>query len=73
MVVARWWQQWITGVGRCTVAEGVRRRPRNTNDREDRAIVEGKWPLRHQQRLLASSIQRRSSGLPGIQCHQEKP
>ncbi|GFV26326.1 transposable element Tcb2 transposase [Trichonephila clavipes] len=33
MVVARCWQQWITKV-ECTVAE----RPRNTNDREVRAI-----------------------------------
>ncbi|GFU96105.1 hypothetical protein TNCV_2857541 [Trichonephila clavipes] len=46
MVVARCWQQWITE-GR-VYRRGRVRRPRNTNDREDRAIKE--WPLRHQQR-----------------------
>ncbi|GFS52739.1 HTH_38 domain-containing protein [Trichonephila clavipes] len=36
MVVARWWQQWITE-GR-VYRRGGSGRPRNTNDREDRAI-----------------------------------
>ncbi|GFV01800.1 HTH_Tnp_Tc3_2 domain-containing protein [Trichonephila clavipes] len=36
MVIARCWQQWITE-GRVYRLEGVGR-PRNTNDREDRAI-----------------------------------
>ncbi|GFW82438.1 hypothetical protein TNCV_3819181 [Trichonephila clavipes] len=51
MVVARCCQQWITE-GR-VYRRGGSGRPRNTNDREDRAIR--KWPLRHQQRLSIDS------------------
>ncbi|GFW56550.1 transposable element Tc1 transposase [Trichonephila clavipes] len=46
MVVARCWQQWITESR--VYRRGGSGRPRNTNDREDRAIRE-EWPLRHQQ------------------------
>ncbi|GFU76407.1 HTH_38 domain-containing protein [Trichonephila clavipes] len=53
MVVARCWQQWITE-GRM-YRRGGSGRPRNTSDREDRAIRRG--PLRHQTTSLAS-IQR---------------
>ncbi|GFV12629.1 HTH_38 domain-containing protein [Trichonephila clavipes] len=51
MVVARCWQQWITE-GR-VYRRGGSGRPRNTNDREVRAI---RRVARHQQRRL--SIQR---------------
>ncbi|GFV56923.1 hypothetical protein TNCV_1869641 [Trichonephila clavipes] len=66
MVVARCWQQWITE-GR-VYRRGGSGRPRNTNDREDRAIrrVATSAPT-----TSLASIQRHS--LPDIQCHQEKP
>ncbi|GFV45179.1 hypothetical protein TNCV_1154481 [Trichonephila clavipes] len=63
MVVARCWQQWITE-GR-VYRRGGSGRPRNTNDREDRAI-----------RRVATSAPTTSLAsinlLPDIQCHQEK-
>ncbi|GFX49055.1 hypothetical protein TNCV_786111 [Trichonephila clavipes] len=45
-------------------------RPRNTNDREDRAIrrVATSAPT-----TSLASIQRHLPPLPDIQCHQEKP
>ncbi|GFS53217.1 HTH_38 domain-containing protein [Trichonephila clavipes] len=66
MVVARCWQQWITE-GR-VYRRGGSGRPRNTNDREDRAIrrVATSAPT-----TSLASIQRRL--LPDIRCHQEKP
>ncbi|GFX03677.1 hypothetical protein TNCV_2112491 [Trichonephila clavipes] len=67
MVVARCWQQWITE-GR-VYRRGGSGRPRNTNDREDRAIrrVAISAPT-----TSLASIQRH---LPPSrhQCHQEKP
>ncbi|GFW58530.1 HTH_38 domain-containing protein [Trichonephila clavipes] len=65
MVVARCWQQWITE-GR-VYRRGGSGRPRNTNDREDRAIrrVATSAPTKH--RFNATYL------LPDIQCHQEKP
>ncbi|GFU36639.1 hypothetical protein TNCV_2844481 [Trichonephila clavipes] len=64
MVVARCWQQWITE-GR-VYRRGGSGRPRNTNDREDRAIrrVATSAPT-----TSLASIQRH---LPpsDIQCHQ---
>ncbi|GFV73015.1 HTH_38 domain-containing protein [Trichonephila clavipes] len=67
MVVTRCWQQWITE-GRM-YRRGGSGRPRNTNDREDRAIrrVATSAPT-----TSLASIQRRYF-LPDIQCHQEKP
>ncbi|GFY01765.1 hypothetical protein TNCV_1467571 [Trichonephila clavipes] len=67
MVVARCWQQWITE-GR-VYRRGGSGRPRNTNDREDRAIrrVATSAPT-----TSLASIQRHSYLLPDIQCHQEK-
>ncbi|GFU97502.1 hypothetical protein TNCV_1913571 [Trichonephila clavipes] len=65
MVVARCWQQWITE-GR-VYRRGGSGRPRNTNDREDRAI------RRVATSAPTTSLFNATYLLPDIQCHQEKP
>ncbi|GFU74422.1 HTH_38 domain-containing protein [Trichonephila clavipes] len=68
MVVARCWQQWITE-GR-VYRRGGSDRPRNTNDREDRAIrrVATSAPT-----TSLASIQRHLPPSRHPKCHQEKP
>ncbi|GFX91389.1 HTH_38 domain-containing protein [Trichonephila clavipes] len=68
MVVARCWQQWITE-GR-VYRRGGSGRPRNTNDREDRAI---RRVATFGTNNVASIHSTPLTSLPDIQCHQEKP
>ncbi|GFV62706.1 hypothetical protein TNCV_901611 [Trichonephila clavipes] len=51
----------------CTVVPGSGR-PRNTNDREDRAIEDTASAQQMPDRFNAGTVR-----LPDIQCHQEKP
>ncbi|GFY12265.1 hypothetical protein TNCV_283681 [Trichonephila clavipes] len=64
--VARCWQQWITE-GR--VYRRGSGRPRNTIDREDRAMLSGHFGTNN----VASIDSTPLTSLPDIQCHQDKP